>query len=203
MKRVYPIEDRCIGCRLCEIACIVAHSRSKDVITSFRLERLVFNNERAKGIVDPADAAKVGRPRTTARCTVAPSQPYRVSTRCRHCDDPACLLACKNGAIYKDEEGRVLLDEAKCAGCWMCIMACPSGSISRNAGRSNVHGVENNGINHHCDLCAELGTPSCVQICPVGALVYEDRDEEEAACSVAQGQAAVVVTQHSGLSTQN
>lgn len=179
MKRVYPIEDRCIGCRLCEVACVVAHSRSKDVITAFRLERLVFNNERSKGIVDPADAARAGRPRTTARCSVSPSQPYRVSTRCRHCDDAACLLACKNGAIYKDEEGRVLVDEAKCAGCWMCIMACPSGSISRNAARGNVPGVENNGINHHCDLCVELGTPSCVQVCPVKALVYEDRDEEE------------------------
>lgn len=192
MKRVYPVESRCIGCRLCEVACIVAHSKTKDAVTSFHLEKLVFNNERSKGIIDPADALKAGRPRTTARCHVVPSQPYRVSTRCRHCDDPACLLACKNGAIYKDEEGRVLLDESKCAGCWMCIMACPSGSISRNAGVGNVPGVENNGVNHHCDLCVELGEPSCVRMCPVAALVYEDRDQEQAQ-GTGQQQPAITV----------
>jgi len=179
MKRVYPIESRCIGCRLCEVACVVAHSRTLDAINSFRLEGLVFNNERAKGFVDPAEASRAGRPRMTARCQVSPSQPYRISIRCRHCDDPECVLACKHGALYKDEEGRVLLDEAKCAGCWMCIMACPSGSIQRNIHRANVPGVENNGINHHCDLCADLGsdTPACVRVCPVAALVFEDRDE--------------------------
>jgi anaerobic carbon-monoxide dehydrogenase iron sulfur subunit len=192
MKRVYPIESRCIGCRLCEVACITAHSKSKDLITSFQLERLAFNNERAKGFVDPADALKVGRPRTTARCAVSPSQPYRVSTRCRHCDDASCVLACKNGALYKDEDGRVLLDEAKCAGCWMCIMACPSGSISRNVSHGNVPGVENNGINHHCDMCAELGSPSCVQVCPVGALVFEDRDDDRSASELAPDRTVLV-----------
>jgi carbon-monoxide dehydrogenase iron sulfur subunit len=194
MKRVYPIEERCIGCRLCEVACIVAHSSSRDAITSFRLEGLVFNNERARPFVDPGDAMKVGRPRASARCTVSPSQPYRVSTRCRHCDDAECVLACKTGALYKDEEGRVLLDEARCVGCWMCIMACPSGSIGRNAARGNVPGVENNGINHHCDLCAELGidTPACVRMCPVGALVFEDRDDQDAAVAVPQEERVVV-----------
>lgn len=190
MKRIYPIESRCIGCRLCEVACVAAHSRTKDAVSAFRLEGLVFNNERSKGYVDPAEARKAGRPGTIARCTVNPSQPYRISIRCRHCDDPACLLACKNGAIYKDEQGRVLVQEDKCAGCWMCIMACPSGSIRRNAARGNVPGVENNGINLHCDLCADLNAevPACVQICPVAALVFEDRDAPESSEAAAQQQ---------------
>ncbi len=194
MKRVYPVESRCIGCRLCEIACIVAHSRSRDAITSFRLEGLVFNNERARPFVDPAEAMKVGRPRASARCTVSPSQPYRVSTRCRHCEDAECVLACKTGALYKDEEGRVLLDETRCAGCWMCIMACPSGAIGRNAACGNVPGIENNGVNLHCDLCAELGgdTPACVRMCPVGALVFEDRDDQNATSAITQEEPASV-----------
>ncbi len=36
MKRVYQKEEVCIGCRLCEIGCIVEHSPSKNAIKAFR-----------------------------------------------------------------------------------------------------------------------------------------------------------------------
>ncbi len=39
MKRVYPDKDYCIGCHLCELACITAHSKSKDLIVAYREER--------------------------------------------------------------------------------------------------------------------------------------------------------------------
>ena len=38
MKKVYPKEDVCIGCRLCEIHCLVQHSKSKDIIKAFKKE---------------------------------------------------------------------------------------------------------------------------------------------------------------------
>ena len=28
MKRVYPVKEYCIGCKLCELACLQVHSKS-------------------------------------------------------------------------------------------------------------------------------------------------------------------------------
>lgn len=85
------------------------------------------------------------------------------------------MLACKNGSLSKDAAGRTVLNEDKCVGCWMCIMACRYGAISRNPYHQNVPAVASNAINHHCDLCPERETPACVSVCPTQALVYENR----------------------------
>ena len=39
MKRVYPDKEYCIGCHLCELACMTAHSKSQDLIVAYREER--------------------------------------------------------------------------------------------------------------------------------------------------------------------
>ena len=38
MKRVYAKEKVCINCKLCEIHCKKAHSKSKDLIKAFKFE---------------------------------------------------------------------------------------------------------------------------------------------------------------------
>ena len=71
------------------------------------------------------------------------------------------------GAMYRDPEtGEVVHDVDRCIGCYMCVMACPSGAIAidRERGKSVAK----------CDLCAELGEPACVANCPNRALVYEE-----------------------------
>jgi len=177
MKRVYPVEERCIDCHLCEVACIVEHSRTKDPVAAYQIEGLQFNRVFGGAYVDPAEALRAGREHSLARCFVSSRAPLSISTNCRHCAEPDCVLACKNGSLYQDETGRVLVDETKCVGCWMCIMACRYGAITRNPRIQNVPSVPNNGINHHCDLCPEREIPACVYVCPTQALVYEDRGE--------------------------
>jgi len=45
---------------------------------------------------------------------------------CNHCTYPACLAACPRKAIYKrDEDGIVLIDQARCRGYRKCVEACP------------------------------------------------------------------------------
>lgn len=143
MKRIYPREEVCIGCRLCEINCIVEHSRSKDIIKAFKRES----------------------PRPLPRVRVREKGPLSFALQCRHCPEPYCVYSCLTGAMVKDRErGTVMHDPEKCIGCWTCIMACPYGVLARDP--------ERHSIAPKCDLCPGRSTPACVAACPNEALVY-------------------------------
>lgn len=146
MKRIYAREDVCIGCRLCEIHCTVAHSKSKDIIKAFKKEK-----EKA-----------------LPRVTVEERKPVSFAVQCRHCDQPACVNACMTGAMQKDpESGIVLCDQERCVGCWMCLMVCQYGAVKAGE-NGKKYAVK-------CDLCIESGKPACVENCPNLAIVYEER----------------------------
>ncbi|MDR3363393.1 MAG: carboxypeptidase regulatory-like domain-containing protein [Clostridiales Family XIII bacterium] len=91
---------------------------------------------------------------------------------CNHCASPACIAACKNGAIFKRDDGLVLIDPGKCKGCADCAKACPYGAIYEN---------EALGIAQKCSGCAHLldngyAEPRCVEACPTGALAFGEED---------------------------
>ena len=107
MKRVYPKEDACIDCKLCEVACLVEHSETKDIFKAYR-----------------------EAPRTLSKAFVEEDGPNSISIQCRHCTDAPCIDACITGAMQRaDDDSPVIVDRDKCVGCWMCIMACPFGAI--------------------------------------------------------------------------
>jgi len=146
MKRVFAKEEVCIGCRLCEIHCLVEHSKSKKIVKAFREEF----------------------PRAMPRVMVEEKGGVSFAIQCRHCDEPYCAEACMTGALYKDEKtGAVLHDSDKCVGCWMCIMVCPFGAIQRDK--------QGKKIASKCDLCPSKEIPVCVVHCPNEALVFEER----------------------------
>ena len=62
MKKVYPIESRCINCHLCEVACIIEHSESKTAMGAYHVEGLRFNLLDGGDITDPAVALVEGLP---------------------------------------------------------------------------------------------------------------------------------------------
>ena len=79
---------------------------------------------------------------------------------CAHCEDPSCVKACKQGAIYKEDEfGAVLVDQDKCIGCRACVRAigCPA-----------IVGAEGKKVKIDESLC--YGCKLCAPICPVGAI---------------------------------
>lgn len=91
---------------------------------------------------------------------------------CQHCEDPACLKAAKDGAVYKRDDGIVLIDPEKAKGQRDLTEACPYGAIYWN---------DELAIPQKCTMCAHLldegwDKPRCVQACPTGALdfVLED-----------------------------
>jgi carbon-monoxide dehydrogenase iron sulfur subunit len=146
MRRVVAKPEVCVGCHLCEIWCVVAHSTSKDVIKAFLYER--DGNH--------------------PRITVEENLPETLAINCRHCDEPECMASCISGAIYKDEEGRVLHNPEKCVKCYSCVMSCPYGAIV----------ISENGDIFKCDLCKDLEYPYCVRFCPNDALELVEDSEK-------------------------
>jgi carbon-monoxide dehydrogenase iron sulfur subunit len=144
LKRIFIKEEVCMGCGLCEVYCIVQHSKSKNIIKAFKRES----------------------PRPISRIRLEEDRPISFSIQCRYCEDAPCIAACLSGAMYLDEKtGLVLHDKDKCVGCWTCIMVCPYGVIRMDSLGSKIV---------KCDLCPELDVPACVANCPNEALVYQE-----------------------------
>jgi Fe-S-cluster-containing dehydrogenase component len=85
---------------------------------------------------------------------------------CQHCDNAPCIKAATNGAIYKRQDGIVIIDPVKAKGQKKVIEACPYGAISWN---------EENSLPQKCTYCAHLldagwKQTRCMQSCPTGAL---------------------------------
>jgi len=144
MKKIVFREEACMGCRLCEVYCIVQHSMSKDIIKSHRREET----------------------KPLSRVTVEVKKPHVMTVRCQQCKTPLCVASCLSGAMHRDaESGLVTHDADKCIGCWTCTMVCPFGAIVMDKKRKVVA---------KCDLCQGMQVPACVENCPNEALVYQE-----------------------------
>lgn len=137
MKLVFVEQDRCLACRNCERVCSFQDSGG------FRRE-----NTNIWVHID-LDARTI------------------FTLTCLQCETAACLKICPAGAITRDPDVRALVvDEAACVGCKMCINACPFGCI---------HFENSRRIAAKCNLCG--GDPQCVKNCMSGALHYGDINE--------------------------
>jgi len=143
MFRVYVKEDVCIGCHLCEVFCQLEHSPSTDLVKAF----------------------KRGLPRPVSRIRAEAKGPVSFPVQCQQCREAPCVYACLTGALsYDPARGVVEFDEARCAGCWTCLLACPIGAIRQDTGQGRVL---------KCDLCQGEEIPACVANCPNEALVLQ------------------------------
>jgi CRP-like cAMP-binding protein/Fe-S-cluster-containing hydrogenase component 2 len=61
--------------------------------------------------------------------TLTVLEPLLVTTSCMHCLDPECMIGCPTGAITRDVNGEVIIQES-CIGCGNCARRCPYGNIS-------------------------------------------------------------------------
>jgi Fe-S-cluster-containing dehydrogenase component len=98
---------------------------------------------------------------------------------CMQCQDPPCVDACPvPGAIYRREDGIVLVDQEKCDGCKLCLAACPYGALYSRADK---------GVVDKCTFCfeglAEGFKPECVKACTADAMFFGDLDDAESPLS--------------------
>ena len=168
-KKVFVIDiKKCNGCHSCQIVCKDEHvgndwtpiAKPQPDTGQFWMEL----TQRVRGTVPKVKVA------------------YRPHL-CMHCDNAPCIEACPvDGAVYKREDGLVIIDGDKCSGCKLCVDACPYDVIYFN---------EDLNIAQKCTGCAHLlddgwKEPRCADACPTEALRWMDEDEAKELISDAQ-----------------
>lgn len=149
---------KCLGCRMCEIACA-----------------------KANGLPEPPQKVEPGELRTTSETqwTVVnrydtDNGPVNVKTQCMHCLQPACASACLTKAMLKTPEGPVVWRGDKCMGCRFCMISCPF-----DIPKFEYHSA--NPRIQKCRMCwerlAEGEVPACVDNCPAKCTVFGTRSE--------------------------
>lgn len=99
---------------------------------------------------------------------------------CMQCKDAPCINAATNGAVYKRDDGVVVIDPVKAKGQKDIVNACPYRAIFWN---------EEEQIAQKCTLCAHRldegeRRPRCVESCPTGAMYFGDLDDETSEISI-------------------
>ncbi|GKX61655.1 oxidoreductase Fe-S binding subunit [Pragia fontium] len=134
----------CIGCRVCEVACVMTHNHGKH-----------------------PEVPELYLP----RIKVVKTAKIKTAVTCRHCEDAPCVQVCASDALTHEIDG-IQLSKEKCIGCKTCVLACPFGAISMVEENATVSDNELSRITaHKCDLCAnDAESPACVSACPTKAL---------------------------------
>lgn len=157
-RKVFLVNvDRCSGCYNCQLACKDEHcgqdwfpyAASQPLTGQFWMKV----DDKVRGSVP------------FVRISYLPHL-------CNHCEDAPCIAAGK-GAVYRREDGFVIIDPEKAKGNMALVDSCPYGAIYWN---------EEANLAQKCTGCAHLlddgwSTPRCVDACASGGLRFGDEDD--------------------------
>lgn len=149
----------CNGCYCCQIACKDEH---------------VGNDWTPYAKPQPDTGQFWMKQNEFIRGTVPKVKMYYRPTPCMHCDEAPCIESCPiEGALYKRDDGLVIIDPVKCTGCQNCVDSCPYSAIYFNDGLN---------IAQKCTGCAHLldkdwKEPRCADACPTQAIKFGEESE--------------------------
>lgn len=156
-KKVFVVDvARCSGCFNCQLACKDEHC----------------GNDWSPYAKPQPDTGQFWlRLEQNERGTIPKVKVHYIPRLCRHCDDAACMTAAPE-AVYRREDGLVIIDPEKAAGNEKLVQSCPFGAIYWN---------EDLKLAQKCTGCAHLldvgQAPRCVDACPTDALGFGTEDE--------------------------
>jgi len=159
MGKVLVIDiNKCNGCYNCQIACKDEH---------------VGNDWTPYAKPQPDTGQFWNKVTDMVRGTVPKVRISYLHDICQHCDEAPCIEACLVKAIYKRDDGIVIIDPEKCRGHRLCVSSCPFDVIYFN---------DDLNIAQKCTFCAHLldkgwKEPRCVDACPTGAFTFGEEAE--------------------------
>ncbi|EDX5383685.1 4Fe-4S dicluster domain-containing protein [Salmonella enterica subsp. enterica serovar Anatum] len=106
----------CIGCRTCEVACVVSHQEQQN-----------------RAAVTTADFVP--------RIRVIKEDSFTTATVCHHCEDAPCANVCPVQAIRRDR-GHIFVTPSRCIGCKSCMLACPFGAMTVVTSASGAQAIK-------------------------------------------------------------
>ena len=151
MKGILLVKaPRCLGCKSCEIACAVEHSKSGNLYEAI--------NE---------------YPAPSSRVSVEKGEGFVVPLQCRQCEDAPCVAVCPTKALCREgDQSPVIIDQDLCIGCKWCVISCPFGVITLDEKARTIVKCD------QCFERVGRGElPVCVMSCPTGALEYRSIDD--------------------------
>ncbi len=162
MSKIFLIDvARCTGCYNCQLACKDEHCG---------------NDWTPYAAPQPLTGQFWCRVTEHVQGTIPKVRIHYIAQLCAHCENAACMDDCPAGAIYRRDDGFVLIDPEKCVGCGACVSACPNGAIYYN---------DRLQIAQKCTGCAHLldhgaPQPRCSEACPTDALVFGEEEDLKA-----------------------
>jgi len=140
--------EKCIGCRTCEVACVVAHQQEQD-------------------------CAQLSAEAFLPRIQVVKGDTFSTAVSCHHCEDAPCGNVCPTGAIRR-EQGRIAVDQQRCIGCKSCVIACPFGAMRVVANHQRAQAIKCDLCHHRAQgpACVEACPThalSCIDVAKLRA----------------------------------
>ena len=158
MKMFVIDVEKCVGCRSCEIVCKDEH---------------VDNDWSPIALPQPDTGQHWMNVHEKERGQVPKVTVSYTPVMCQHCKNAPCMAVAKDGAVYRREDGLIIVDPVKAKGQKELVEACPYGAMFWN---------EELQVPQKCTGCAHLldegwTVPRCVDACAHDALRFGDEED--------------------------